>query len=68
MVQYVFANGLGTKNVVFVWSISEEEIAVKKINNFDIDSNGLVSKINWGKIQYIKYGDISYQTIKSVVE
>ena len=68
MVQYVFANGLGTKNVVFVWSVSEEEIAIKRINNFDIDSNGLVSKINWGKIQYIKCGDISYQTIKNVVD
>jgi hypothetical protein len=68
MVQYVFAKGLETDNVVFVWSRTEDEIAVKKINSFSLDSNGLVSRINWGKIAYIKVNDLSYETIKSVVE
>lgn len=68
MVQYVFANGLGTKNVVFVWSVSEDEIAVKKIESFNLDSNRLVSKINWGKIEYIKCDDLTYERIKRVVD
>lgn len=68
MVQYVFAKGINTKNVVFVWSLSEDEIAVKKIKSFDIDSNGLVSKINWGNIEYIKCDELTYERIKKVLD
>lgn len=67
MVQYVFANGLGTKNVVFVWSASEDEIAVKNISSFNLDSYGLVSRINWGKVQYVKWTDLDYNKIKEIV-
>ena len=68
MVQYVFANGLGTKNVVFVWSTSENEIGVKRINSFNLDRHGLVWKINWGKADYIKCEDLTYSKIRNVVD
>lgn len=67
MAQYVFANGLYTKNAVFVWSTFEDEIAIKKIDSFVLDNNGLVSKIVWGKIDYVKCSDVSYKKIKEIL-
>lgn len=67
MVQYVFANGLGTKNAVFVWSTSENEIGVKKIDSFNLDKYGLVSWINWGRIEFVKCDDLTYGKIKSII-
>ncbi|MDY6070815.1 MAG: hypothetical protein SPJ80_05210 [Bacilli bacterium] len=68
MVQYVFANGLGTRNACLVWSKTENEIGVKKINSFNLDTHGLVSKINWGKKEFVKCNDLTYEKMKEILD
>jgi len=40
---------LKTKTVVIVWSYNENQIAIKPIENFVLDSYGNVEKIIWQK-------------------
>lgn len=62
MVQERLSNALGVSVIVVVWSLQETEIGLKSIKSFSIDNLGLVTKINWGPIEYLPYSELKSES------
>ena len=67
MVQERLSKALGVKIIVIVWSIKENEVALKVIDSFNLSSDGLVSHINWGNVIYIDTENINLNIIKKLL-
>lgn len=66
MVQERLSDALEVKVIVVVWSLQEDIIGLKLIDSFDLDNNGLVSYINWGKKNFIPVQSLVYSDIINI--
>lgn len=64
----LIADALKTKVVVIVWSYNENQIAIKPINNFILDSHGNVEKIVWEKKELCDINSLTEKEFLRIIE
>ena len=68
MVQDKLSKALNLKVLILVWSLQEKIVGLKLVDSFSTTSDGLVTKINWGKIEFIPIDDLSFSDFIKILK